>query len=140
MKKRFTSTAKQTAPPRSASPPRSWQRLAGEYPEVVAAYDTLSDVCRHAGPLDEATVALVKLAVSIGAGADRTVHAHTKKALREGVDAESLRQVALVALPTIGLPAALDALRWIDESICEASDRDEARQAASRVRSLRGAP
>ena len=28
--------------------------------------------------------------------------------------------VALVALPTIGLPAALDALGWIDESIREA--------------------
>jgi AhpD family alkylhydroperoxidase len=124
MKKRFTSTAK-TASPGSA-PPRSWQRLTREYPGVVAAYDTLSEVCRQAGPLDDATVALVKLAVSIGAGAERTVHAHAKKALREGVDAESVRQVALVALPTIGLPAALDALRWVDESVCEASNRDEA--------------
>jgi len=97
---------------------------------VVAAYDRLSEVCRRAGPLDEATVALVKLAVSIGAGAERTVHAHAKKALREGVDAESVRQVAIVALPTVGLPAALDALRWVDESICEASDRDEAARRA----------
>ena len=136
MKKRLTSAAngqatRQTALRGPAPPPRSWQRLAGEYPEVVAAYDTLSDVCRHAGPLDEATVALVKLAVSIGAGAERTVHAHAKKALREGVDPESLRQVALVALPTIGLPAALDALRWVDESISEASNRHDARPAAS---------
>ena len=130
MKKRLTSTAKQAASPGSA-PPRSWQRLTREYPGVVAAYDTLSTACRQAGPLDEATVALVKLAVSIGAGAERTVHAHAKKALREGVDAESLRQVALVALPTIGLPAALDALRWLDESVAEASHHDEARRAAS---------
>jgi AhpD family alkylhydroperoxidase len=130
MKKRLTSTAKETASRGSAPPPRSWQQLTREYPGVVAAYDTLSAVCRQAGPLDEATVALVKLAVSIGAGAERTVHAHAKKALREGVDAESLRQVALVALPTVGLPAALDALRWVDESICEASDRDEAARRA----------
>ncbi len=127
MKKRLTSAAtRQTGSGRSAPPPRSWQRLTREYPGVVAAYDTLSEVCRQAGPLDEATVALVKLAVSIGSGAERTVHAHAKKALRVGVDAESLRQVALVALPTVGLPAALDALRWVDESICEASDRDDA--------------
>ena len=51
---------------RPPAPPRSWQRLAKRYPVVVAAYDALSEVCRQAGPLDEATVALMKLAVSIG--------------------------------------------------------------------------
>ena len=29
-----------------AERPRSWQRFAARYPEIVAAYDTLSDVCR----------------------------------------------------------------------------------------------
>jgi len=104
--------------------PRSWQGLSDHYPEVVAAYDTLSDVCRHTGPLDESMVALVKLAVSVGRGAQRTVHAHAKKALRAGVDPDALRQIALVALPTIGLPAALDALRWVDESIAETKAHD----------------
>jgi len=103
--------------------PRSWQRLDREYPDVVAAYDVLSDACRHAGPLDEATVALVKLAVSVGRGAQRTVHSHAKKALRAGADPRALRQVALAALPTIGLPAALAALRWVDESITEMDAR-----------------
>jgi AhpD family alkylhydroperoxidase len=101
------------------APARSWQRLSERYPEVVAAYDALSDVCRSTGPLDEPVVALVKLAVSVGRGAQRTVHAHAKKALRAGADPEALRQVVLAALPTIGLPAALDALRWVDESISE---------------------
>ncbi len=48
------------------------------------------------------------------------MHAHAKKALRGGADPDALRQIALIALPTIGLPAALDALRWIDESVDEA--------------------
>ena len=99
--------------------PRSWQRFAEQFPDVVSAYDTLSEACREAGPLDAQAVALVKLAVSVGCGSERTVHAHAKKALRARVDAEALRQVALIAMPTIGLPAALDALRWIDESIQE---------------------
>ena len=102
-----------------AERPRSWQRFAEQHPEIVVAYDTLSDVCRTAGPLDAQTVAIVKLAVSVGCGSERTVHAHAKKALRAHVEADALRQVALIALPTIGLPAALDALRWIDESIRE---------------------
>ena len=108
-------------------PPRSWERLAGEFPAVVAAYDVLSDVCRQAGPLDPATIALVKLAVSVGRGSERTVHSHAKKALRGGADPDALRQIALVSLPTIGLPAALDALRWVDESIREASPATRAK-------------
>ena len=89
---------------------------------MVDAYDALSKVCRQAGPLDESTGALVKLAGSVGCGAERTVHAHAKKALRAGADPGSVRQVALIALPTVGLPAALDALRWVDESIAEAQE------------------
>jgi AhpD family alkylhydroperoxidase len=86
---------------------------------VVAAYESLHGACNEVGPLDDATVALVKLAVSVGGGFERTVHMHAKKALRAGADPRALRQVVLVALPTIGLPAALDALRWVDEIICE---------------------
>lgn len=108
----------------AAEAPRSWQRLSERYPEVAAAYDTLSGACRHAGPLEESVIAIAKLAVSIGRGVERTVHAHTRKALRAGVDPGALRQIALIALPTVGLPAALDALRWVDESIREAGCRD----------------
>jgi AhpD family alkylhydroperoxidase len=79
----------------------------------------LRGACNEAGPLDETTIALVKLAVSVGGGFERTVHMHTKKALRAGADPRALRQVVLVALPTIGLPAALDALRWVDEIVAE---------------------
>lgn len=121
MKRSLTSVARPIDIPGSA-PPRSWQRLAREYPDVVAAYDSLGEVCRRAGPLDESTVALVKLAVSVGCGAQRTVHSHAKKALRAGVEPDALRQIALIALPTVGLPAALDALRWVDESIAETQE------------------
>jgi AhpD family alkylhydroperoxidase len=100
----------------------SWQRFTERHPTLAAAYDALSEACREAGPLDERTVALVKLAISVGRHADRTVHSHAKKALRAGVEANELRHVARIALPTIGLPAALDALGWIDESIREAFD------------------
>jgi len=108
-----------SAAAREQKKPRSWKRFEARYPAVAAAYDELSDVCRCAGPLDDQTVALAKLAVSVGGGIDRTVHMHAKKALRAGVSPEALRQVALLALPTIGLPRALDALRWIEESLEE---------------------
>ena len=99
--------------------PASWRRFTDRYPELAAAYNVLSDVCRDAGPIDVRMAAVVKLAVSVGCHAERTVHAHAKKALRVGVDPETLRHVARIALPTIGLPAALDSLAWIDESVRE---------------------
>jgi len=107
--------------------------LSEEFPGVAAAYEQLADASRNAGPLDEETVALLKVAVSVGRGAWRTVHAHAKKALKGGARPDALRQVALLALPTIGLPAALDALRWIDESIAESGDgRDVPRRRAKK--------
>ena len=109
--------------------PRSWNRFAARYPAVAAGYDTLSDACRRAGPLDEQSVALAKLAVSVGGGIDRTVHVHAKKALRVGVSPDALRQVAVIAMPTIGLARALDALRWIEESIEEACAEGDSRAA-----------
>lgn len=105
--------------------------MSARYPAVIEAYDRLREACNATGPLDESAVALVKLGVSIGAGADRTVHMHAKKALRAGASPDALRQIALVALPTIGLPASLEALRWIDESIQETL-ADEAPQRAAR--------
>lgn len=108
----------------SQRPPRSWTRFVAEYPDLAAAYDALSDACREAGPLDLHTVALVKLALSVGGRCQRTVHAHAKKALRAGVAPGALRHVAVLALPTIGLPAALDARGWIEESIEESIARD----------------
>ena len=103
----------------STAKPHSWTRFARRYTAVADAYDELSDVCRGSGPLDGRTIALAKLALSVGGHFDRTVHIHTKKALRAGVDPDAIRQIAVIALPTIGLPRALDALRWIDESIEE---------------------
>ena len=121
------------------TPPRSWERFAKRYPQVAAAYDALSNASRRAGPLDEPAIALAKLAVSVGAGIERTVHVHAKKALRAGVEPDAVRQVALIALPTIGLPGALDALRWIDESIDELTGGTEKGTASNGRHDVHGA-
>jgi alkylhydroperoxidase/carboxymuconolactone decarboxylase family protein YurZ len=103
-----------------AKTPKSWMRLEDRFPEAASAYVALSEACRGCGPLDKHTMALTKLAVSVGGNIERTVHIHAKKALRAGVAPDALRQVAIAALPTIGLPRAMEALRWIEESIDEA--------------------
>lgn len=96
-----------------------WTRFAAEYPDVASAYSALREACASAGSLDTKTAALIKLAVSIGLGAERTVHRHAKKALHAGAEPSDIRHVALLALPTVGLPATLDAMKWVEESIRE---------------------
>jgi alkylhydroperoxidase/carboxymuconolactone decarboxylase family protein YurZ len=108
-----------TRPASITRKPRAWSRFERRYLTVANAYGALGEACRGVGPLDEQAIALAKLAISVGANIGRTVHIHTKKALRAGVKPEAARQIAVVALPTIGLPRALEALTWIDESIDE---------------------
>jgi alkylhydroperoxidase/carboxymuconolactone decarboxylase family protein YurZ len=88
-------------------------------PDVTAAYERLAEECGRSGPLDARDVALLKVGISVGLGSWRSVHAHARKALQKGVAPDAVRQVALIALPTVGLPAALDALKWIEEILEE---------------------
>jgi AhpD family alkylhydroperoxidase len=95
--------------------PKRFQKFIEDYPEVAKAYETLGDAVHSAGPLDEKTRALIKLAISTGARLEGAVHSHARKALKAGCTPEEMRQVALLALPTIGLPSMMAALSWIDD-------------------------
>jgi alkylhydroperoxidase/carboxymuconolactone decarboxylase family protein YurZ len=92
-------------------------KVARDYPEIWSAYATLGKAAAEAGPLDDKTRRLVKLALSIGAASEGAVHSHARRALKQGISAAELKQVALLAIPTLGLPQAVKGLTWI-EDIC----------------------
>lgn len=94
-----------------------FSRLAEDYPDVMAAYEHLGGAVREAGDLDGPTRRLVRLALAIGAGAHRSVRAHARLAVVEGTSARDVRQVAIMAITTLGIPQALTALDWIDEEL-----------------------
>ncbi|MGE5680056.1 MAG: carboxymuconolactone decarboxylase family protein [Bacillota bacterium] len=102
--------------------PKRFRRFMEEYPQVADAYEKLGDAVHQAGPLDEKTRALIKLAVSTGARMEGAVHSHTKKALKAGATKEEIRHVAMLSLPTIGLPNAMAALSWIDDILDETNN------------------
>jgi alkylhydroperoxidase/carboxymuconolactone decarboxylase family protein YurZ len=58
---------------------------------------------------------LVKLALAVGALAEGAVHSHTRRALADGLAPEELKQVALLAIPTLGFPQGVKALTWIED-------------------------
>ncbi len=97
--------------------PKRFQKFTEDYPEVANSYEALGTAVHNAGPLDEKTRALIKLAISTGARLEGAVHSHTRKALKSGVTPEEMRHAVLLALPTIGLPSMMAALSWIDDII-----------------------
>lgn len=95
--------------------PAAAGQVARAYPELYRAYAALGEACATAGPVDGQALRLVKLALAIGAGSEGGVHSHCRRALDEGVPREALKQVALLAIPTLGFPRAVAALTWIED-------------------------
>ncbi|MCG6656884.1 carboxymuconolactone decarboxylase family protein [Halomonas campisalis] len=90
-------------------------KVADQYPEVWRAFQSLGEACAEAGPLDARTRRLVKLALAVGAGSEGAVHSHIRRGLAEGIEPEALKQVAMLAVPTLGLPSGVAALTWIED-------------------------
>ena len=90
-------------------------RLAEQHPGVWEAYRGLGEACAQAGPLDAKVRRLIKLSLAIGGGSEGAVHSHARRALAEGVEPAEMRHVAALAIPTLGLPAAVKAMTWIDD-------------------------
>ncbi len=99
--------------------PKRFQQFNDAHPEVVRAHQQLGEAVRAAGPLEDKTRELVHLAIAIGAGREGAVHSHTRKALDAGCGAAEIRQAAILSIPTIGFPAAMAALSWIDDILSE---------------------
>lgn len=97
--------------------PKKYIKFKEDFSDVASAYESMGDAVHKAGPLDEKTRALIKLAISTGARLEGAVHSHTRKAVKAGATKEEMHQVALLALPTIGLPSMMAALSWIDDII-----------------------
>jgi 4-carboxymuconolactone decarboxylase len=86
-------------------------------PALFAAYEQLGEACRTAGPLDAKTQALAKLAIAIGARLEGAVHSHVRRSLEAGASVDECRHVALLATTTIGFPAMMAALAWVEDVV-----------------------
>jgi 4-carboxymuconolactone decarboxylase len=91
------------------------------FPDVAAAQDALAARVDAVGPLSAREVRLVKLGVAVGAASAGAVRSSSRKALDLGVGPDELRQAALCAITTVGFPAAIAALGWVDEVLAPGS-------------------
>jgi 4-carboxymuconolactone decarboxylase len=95
--------------------PKAANEFRKRHADVWKAFNDLGERCHEAGPLDEKSRRLVKLALSIGAGFEGATHSAVRNALKLGISAQEMEHVALLAITTLGLPAATRAMTWIDD-------------------------
>ena len=95
--------------------PGWYQEQRKKYPQVFEAYEELGEACQKVGPLDVRTRALVKLAIAVGTRHEGAVHSHARRSLEAGASMEECRHVVLLALTTIGFPATMAALSWVED-------------------------
>jgi 4-carboxymuconolactone decarboxylase len=93
--------------------PKPIEEIRKLYPTVWKAFNDLGNRCHEAGPLDEKSRRLVKLALSIGAGLEGATHSAVRSARKAGITQEEIDHVAVLAVSTLGLPSATRAFTWI---------------------------
>ena len=95
--------------------PAAYTAFRTSHPEMASSLDALGAASDAAGALTERERRLVKLGIAIGKESARAMRSNVHKALAAGVDAAEVRQAALLAITTAGLPTAIAALGWVDE-------------------------
>jgi len=95
--------------------PKRFQKFVEANPEVAKAYKALGAAVSDAGPLDARTRQLVKVGIAIGARMEGAVHSHVRKALEAGATPEEIRHAALQATTTVGFPAMMAGLSWVED-------------------------
>ena len=97
--------------------PKAVNQFRKRHPKVWKAFNELGEQCHEAGPLDEKIRRLVKLALSIGAGLEGATHSAVRNARKAGITREEIDHVAVLAISTLGLPAATRAMTWITDDL-----------------------
>jgi len=99
--------------------PKRFEKFQKDFPEIAKAYENLGTAVHKAGPLDNKIRALIKLAISTGSGMEGAVHSHTRKAIEAGCTKEEIKHTVMLVLPTIGFPATMAVMSWVEDIIEE---------------------
>jgi alkylhydroperoxidase/carboxymuconolactone decarboxylase family protein YurZ len=103
--------------------PQPFQDFTHDFPAVAQAYEALGSAAHEAGPLDDRTRRLVKLAIAVGGRLEGAVRAQARIASQAGISRAELDHVVLLAITTAGLPSAVSARTWIRDEIGAAAPK-----------------
>jgi AhpD family alkylhydroperoxidase len=105
--------------------PKSYTRFLETYPSVANAYHQLGEALSTAGPLDEKTRELVKLAIAVGARVEGSVKSHARRAREAGASLEEIHHVVLLSTTTIGFANMMAGLSWVKDVLEEEEEEED---------------
>jgi alkylhydroperoxidase/carboxymuconolactone decarboxylase family protein YurZ len=94
---------------------KHYQMVKEQFPEYLEAVERLGEVVKELGPIDQKRAQLLQLAASVAIKSEGGTHSHTKRALQAGASKEEIRHVVLLLSNTIGFPAVMAGLTWVND-------------------------
>lgn len=92
-----------------------YQKVKKYHPDYLEAVEQLGQTAKSSGPINEKTAQLIQLAASVSSKSEGATHSHTKRALEAGATAEEIRHCVLLLSNTIGFPAVMAGLSWVND-------------------------
>lgn len=87
--------------------PMAFVNFKEKYKDLFASYEALGASAKEAGPLSDREIALVRLATAAGAGKDGAVHAHCRRSVEAGLNADEIRHAMILGVTTLGFPSMM---------------------------------
>lgn len=94
---------------------KNLEYLISKHGDVYEAYTKYGKEVHAGGPLDDKTIALIKVAISASAKFDYALTTHIKKALDAGNTREEIEHVILLTAPTVGFPNMMESMLVLRE-------------------------
>lgn len=98
--------------PKLPDPPATYTSFVARFPKLGQAWDLVHEA-GSAGPIDERTCRLLKLALAAGAMREGAVHSAVRKARALGITEEEIEQVVALAAGVLGFPSTVAIFSWI---------------------------
>ena len=83
--------------------------------EVMTAVENLGKTVKDAGPIKAKEAELIQLAAALAIRSEGGVHSHVRRALDAGATKEELYHTLILLTSTIGFPAVMAGISWIDD-------------------------
>jgi 4-carboxymuconolactone decarboxylase len=95
--------------------PSQYVQIQKRFKKFTDAVENLGKAAKAAGPLDEKTSHLVRLAAAAAIGSEGALHSHTRRALASGAKPDEIYHALILLTSTIGFPRVSAALSWADD-------------------------
>jgi len=97
--------------------PSQYVRIQKRFKKFMGAVENLGKAAKDAGPLDEKTSHLIRIAAAAAIGSEGALHSHTRRALQARAKPDEVYHAIILLTSTIGFPRVSAALSWADDII-----------------------